>query len=1230
MIQCKTFLFALTISVLLCSLSISTYAVTQQKFYVSPSGDDSNTGTAAFPFKTLTKARDAVRTEKAGGMTGDIIVELADGVYPLISSFSLTDLDSGQNDNARVIYQAETGATPIISGGELVTGWVPAGDDVYYANVGTKRFRQLYVNENYAIRAREPDVGSYERIIQWDTINGIDQPRIDASLIENWNNLGQVEMVIQRQWEQTRLRISNFTITDDTASILGKSPEANRNTSLGNPLNRDGQGFHFENAFEFLDEPGEWYLNTTEQRLYYKQQNGEDMSTAEVYIPQLEKLVDIDGANYVTFKGLRFQHSNWLFPDSKGYVGIQSNRHFDPFERSVPGAVTIQNATAVNFIENTFQHLGGSGLTLVKSTDGCLIEGNVLKDIAGTGLWIYANIQDSSSESLRSKNDIIRNNYVTRIGKDYFGASGIRITASKDLLVEHNEVYDCPYTGISINHPASNPEPKSENIIVQYNYVHKVMTLLNDGAGIYHYNPSISSIIRYNLITNVLRSEWPVDGFPTSGIYIDNGSENVLVDTNVIRKTGAFVHVNVKTVDVTDNTIINNLQESVRIEALAGLKPAYASIGSQIPPPPAPTRTVNLNDYSLRWDLNELGGTIAKDASLNDNDGTLIGEAYFDSGSIALDGSGDYISAPDHISLNPLEGVTVAVQMKRSSVSTTNVPGVLEKRGQYRVIGTGRSSPESRISFGIKIAGDTTFWKSEETYHEYSNDTWHHVIGIYDGRSVHIFVDGVFDGSAEVIGGGQLNITSNNFEIGRRDGLVSMEGEIDSVRVYPRALTFKEATILGRNAVSGGSVLGGGSGGGSVGPAEDYLVAYWGLNESSGSTTADSSSNSNIGTLQNDASFVAGIEGNAISLDGANDHITIPSSPELEITNRITIMGWFYHSSTGGGTNVGIEKRGSYRLLAVERNAVSSKWNFSIKKPSGGFASLTTFGKYDNDSWHHVAGIYDGSTMKLYINGVLDRSINHSEPIPVTANNFEIGRRDGFAHYSGLIDEVKIFNRDLSELELKSMIADFNLSGFWSFEDSSGTTITDSSLYGNNGTLVGDAALGIGYINQGLVLDGSGDYVKVPSSTQLEMSNALSIVGWFKRSSSGGASTPGVLEKSGEYRILALGSAGATSTWRFDIRAADDSGWESLTTSSALPTDSWQHIAATYDGTIMRIYVNGLLDGTRSTTAGIKTGMGELSIGRRDSLGTFSGSIDELLIYKSVLSEEEIQFNRDL
>ena len=123
-------------------------------FYVSPTGDDANSGTLQAPFKTITKAKDAVRTVNTN-MTGDIHVYLRGGNYRITSAINFTPADGGSGGH-RIYYQAYNNETPILNGGVQVTGWTLDNGNVYKATLDrTTKLRTLIVNNKRAYMTKK-------------------------------------------------------------------------------------------------------------------------------------------------------------------------------------------------------------------------------------------------------------------------------------------------------------------------------------------------------------------------------------------------------------------------------------------------------------------------------------------------------------------------------------------------------------------------------------------------------------------------------------------------------------------------------------------------------------------------------------------------------------------------------------------------------------------------------------------------------------------------------------------------------------------------------------------------------------------------------------------------------------------------------------------------------------------------------------------------------------------
>ncbi len=512
------------------------YAATQDVIHVgaNATGD----GTLATPC-SLTAARDKVRTLN-GNMTGDIVVYLRGGEYTLTSAFVLDERDSGTNGH-RVIYRAFPGERPVLTGARRITGWTlhNATSRIYKASVGTLEFRQLYIDGQRAIRARTPnrsndtDMGPYYRQKGWDKANKA--VVVNGSEIADWPNLQQVEFVVRFQWHQQNMRIDRFVREGSNARVYIQRPE--RDNAAFAQLGEANEAYYFENAYEFLDAAGEWYLDTKTHTVYYKPRVGEDLATARVVAPAVERLLQIQGITNaihdIQIQGLFFEYSTWLGPSSHGLVDWQAclrsggeNGHGGG--EAFPGAMHVQNASNIRIEGNVFRHLGCQGVVLHSQTRGNAIAGNLFADISANGIVVDPTMASSGN----STNDMIAHNYVMRCGRDYAHACGIVATYPAGLVVEHNEVRDCPYTGISVGWGWTPNDTALRDNKIRYNDVFRVCQALCDGGGLYTLSKQPGTHVLENWFHEIAYSAW-ASGSPVNGIFHDEYSSFMTTEHNV-------------------------------------------------------------------------------------------------------------------------------------------------------------------------------------------------------------------------------------------------------------------------------------------------------------------------------------------------------------------------------------------------------------------------------------------------------------------------------------------------------------------------------------------------------------------------------------------------------------------------------------------------------------------------------------------------------------------------
>lgn len=330
-------------------IGLATAATPQATYYVSPDGSDLNPGTETQPFQTIAKARNVVRTINSS-MTGDIVVTLRGGTYPLSSTLTFNPADGGTN-GFYVRYVNYPGETPLLTGGLPIRQWTlhDQAKNIWKASNVTMRFRQIYVEGSKGIRARSPNLGpggsaNFYRLTKVDTTGrALD---VSSSYVSDWNNFTKVEMHLMIAWADATLRLASSSTSGNTTKLQIQDPEKTMLFNRPYPMlgvtfgdKTKQQCFYFENAYEFLDQPGEWYLDESSNTLYYMPRTGENMATATVVAPFLENLITVTGpstsetVSYLTFEGLTLAHSTFMRPSEKGFLNLQAGQ----FNVAAPG-----------------------------------------------------------------------------------------------------------------------------------------------------------------------------------------------------------------------------------------------------------------------------------------------------------------------------------------------------------------------------------------------------------------------------------------------------------------------------------------------------------------------------------------------------------------------------------------------------------------------------------------------------------------------------------------------------------------------------------------------------------------------------------------------------------------------------------------------------------------------------------------------------------------------------
>jgi hypothetical protein len=606
---------------MLCMVSLNVFAV---EIYVSPKGNDNDPGTKIKPLATLQKALRMAREIRRLNQLPEhefILISMGDGVYPLTEPIIIRPEDSGKPNPTLIM--ASPGEHPVLSGGMNVTGWQKANrnieglpkiakgkvwvTDAPVVGDEVLNFRQLWVNDIKATRARDRNVDSMSRILSWNRHD--ESCMIPKPKTGDLSNVKGMEMLIHQMWAIAILRIKTYQPMGDSVRLTFQQPESRVQSEHPWPApflskKTGNSAFYLTNAIQFLDEPGEWYLDKLNRKLYYWQRAGEDMATANVVAPVLETLVKVEGSadspvDNIRFNGIRFMYTGWLLPSKQGLVPHQAGMYMlDAYKLKIPGtpdkkglenqawvgrpeaAVKVKYAHHIEFDKCRFEHLASTGLDFVKGTYQDLVLGCLFRDIGGSGI-LDGTFSDETTEvhlpyNPADKNEIstydrISNNLITDVANEDWGCVGIGAGYVKGININHNEVSGVSYTGISVGWGWTKTANAMSDNHITANKVNHYARYMYDVAGIYTLSAQPGTVISQNYVDSIYKAAYPHDPHHWFYLYCDEGSSYITIKDNWTPSEKFLKNANGPG-DVWEN---NGPMVDDRIKASAGLIPEY-------------------------------------------------------------------------------------------------------------------------------------------------------------------------------------------------------------------------------------------------------------------------------------------------------------------------------------------------------------------------------------------------------------------------------------------------------------------------------------------------------------------------------------------------------------------------------------------------------------------------------------------------------------------------------
>ena len=530
---------------LLCSFVLSCSHDTHT-IHVSTAGNDQHMGSSSEPLASVKRAIELATDMLSEDDAQTVTIKLSAGIHQTTSPLELSS-DQLQLDKKRLNIEGDSEAQTIISGGVALADWNKGKDGLYWSDVPTdmKRIRELFIDNKRATRARHPNK-DYLRVVQVgaDKRTHIFYREGDFPIPKETS---QTELILLHDWSISRMPIRDIDLQEAKITAIDSIGAKVLDFFTLDHWEKKPRYF-LENDVQFIDQPFEWIFDRTSQQIAIKLPENTSPNDLRIVVPISSGILRLNGSQdaklrNVHFNNIQFQHSAWTIPNM-GYAGIQAT-HFDPRPNLGKGWSVIPAAVHASYVDScifkncSFTHLGGSGLWLGEGCTNNVVTNCMFEDISGNGVMIGEGrdrkIHDvpwwQHAPDQAAANNLIEKSIIRECGKQFFGAVGIWCGLTRETKIQENEIFDLPYTGISIGW-MWNPTPTpAKNNVVLGNHIHDIMHTLSDGGGIYMLGLQPDSKLLNNLIhdvtVNVGRAE-------SNGMFLDEGITDVLVADNII------------------------------------------------------------------------------------------------------------------------------------------------------------------------------------------------------------------------------------------------------------------------------------------------------------------------------------------------------------------------------------------------------------------------------------------------------------------------------------------------------------------------------------------------------------------------------------------------------------------------------------------------------------------------------------------------------------------------
>ena len=435
-----------------------------------------------------------------------------------------------------------------------------------------------------------------------------------------------------------------------------------------------------------------------------------------------------------------------------------------------------------------------------------------------------------------------------------------------------------------------------------------------------------------------------------------------------------------------------------------------------------------------------------------------------------FDGVDDYVAIPNEANYDLTGRITIACWIKVDVWDVQWQAIVGKGDSSWRLM---RDSNNGGVTFAC--TGLSTFRVASTV--AVNDGQWHHIAGVYTGTQLLIYIDGVLNNSVNSSG----TISTNNYAV-----------EIERTQKLPDGNSTVQSTTWWFTTEHSG----------------DQCPGHLQLGRSDGPLETRSSQRHHGDRFHYYAKqrhvcercrvgidwSVPGAGAAAASFDAINDHVTTANEYLYDIRGPITVAAWIkVNAFTVASQAIVTKGNTAWRL---RRNGSTNQVQFACNGLTD--TSVNSTSNVNDGRWHHVVGVYTGTALRIYVDGVLEASDASTGPIGITTHNVYLGENAESVgrYWNGAIHDVRIYSVALSASQVAGL---YGLVGHWKLSETSGTSASDSTAFASNGTVSGTANWSTTCNGTGVFdFDGSSNYINVSNSTHLQPTSAVTIAAWIK------------------------------------------------------------------------------------------------------------------------------------